>query len=251
VNGLRGRVVIVTRPPGQSEELAGLLRARGAEVIEAPAIRIEEVPPGGPLDEAIRDAAAGRFAWVVFTSAAGVDAWFERAASIGPGPGDLHALVAAVGPGTAEALSGRGRNPDLVPDTFSTAALGEAFPPGTGAVLLARADAAPVYLERALEAKGWTTNRVDAYRTILAEGLPADARTALDEGRVDAVTFTSASTVEGFIRAAGRAPDRVAAVCIGPVTAAAAREAGFTVAAEAEPHTIPGLVDAVSRAIGA
>jgi uroporphyrinogen-III synthase len=251
VSELRGRVVIVTRPPGQSQELAGLLRARGAEVIEAPAIRIEEVPPGGPLDEAIRDGAGERFAWVVFTSAVGVEAWFARAGDIGQGSGDLRARVAAVGPGTAEALSARGRDPDLVPETYTTAALGEAFPPGAGVVLLARADAAPVNLERALEAKGWTPIRVDAYRTILAEDLPAGARAALDEGRVDAVTFTSASTVEGFIRAAGRAPDRVAAVCIGPVTAAAAREAGFAVPAEAEPHTIPGLVEAVSRAVGA
>lgn len=251
MSGLRGRVVIVTRPPGQAEELAGPLRARGAEVIEAPAIRIEGVGPGGALDEAVRNAAAGRFAWVVFTSAAGVEAWFGRSGDIGPGYEDIRAPVAAVGTGTAEALMGRGRDPDLVPETFTTAALGDAFPEGTGAVLLARADAAPVDLERALEAKGWTTIRVDAYRTVLADSLPGEARTALDEGRVDAVTFTSASTVEGFVRATGGAPDGVAAVCIGPVTAAAARDAGFAVAAQAEPHTIPGLVEAVSRAIGA
>lgn len=250
MSGLRGRVVIVTRPPDQTEELARLLRARGAEVIEAPAIRIEGVPPGGPLDEAIRNSVEGRFAWVVFTSAAGVEAWFGRIPDMGPGYEDIRARIAAVGAGTAEALVRRGRDPDLVPQTFTTAALGEAFPEGTGSVLLARADAAPVDLERALEAKGWMTIRVDAYRTLLAEDLPAEARTALDRGRVDAVTFTSASTVEGFARAAGGAPDRLSAVCIGPVTAAAAREAGFAVAAVAEPHTIPGLAEAVSRAIG-
>jgi uroporphyrinogen-III synthase len=251
VTGLLGRVVIVTRPPGQTEELAGLLRARGAEVIEAPTIRIEEASPGGPLDDAIRVAAAGRFAWVVFTSAAGVHAWFERATELGPGSEEIRARMAAVGAGTAEALAARGRTPDLVPETFTTAALGDAFPEGKGAVLLARADAAPADLEHALQAKGWKTTRVDAYRTVLAESLPAEARTALDAGRVDAVTFTSASTVRGFGRVAGRPPDGVTAVCIGPVTSAAAREAGFAVAAEAEPHTIQGLVEAVIRAIGA
>lgn len=248
---LQGRVVMVTRPPDQAGELAELLRARGAEVIEAPAISIEEVAPGGPLDEAIRAAAGGKYAWVVFTSAAGADAWFRRADALGLGAGGLRALVAAVGGGTGEALAGWGRSPDLVPETFTTRALGETFPEGSGGVLMARADAAPGDLERAVAAKGWRVVRVDAYRTVLADGLPSGARGALDAGRVDAVTFTSASTVRGFVRAAGGLPDGVVAVCIGPVTAEAARQSGFRVGAEADPHTAQGLVEAVVRAIGA
>jgi uroporphyrinogen-III synthase len=248
VNGLEGRVVIVTRPEGQAAELAERLRARGAEVIEAPAIRIERVPPGGRLDEAIREAARGRYAWVLFTSAAGVEAWFGRADELSVG--DPEAMVAAVGAGTAEALTARGRHPDLVPPTYTTRALGEAFPDGTGEVLLARADLATAELEDALRDKGWAPIRVEAYRTELADDLPAPATAALEEGRVDAVTFTSASTVRGFVRAVGGAPDGVVAVCIGPVTAAAARQAGLTVAAEADPHTLDGVADAVARALG-
>jgi uroporphyrinogen III methyltransferase/synthase len=240
-----GGVVLVTRPEGSAEDLTERLRARGIEAIEAPTIRIESVPPGGPLDRAIRAASGGRFDWVVFTSAAGVEAWFDRARAVGAT--ELQARVGAVGPGTAENLARRGRDPDLVPTTFTTSALGEAFPRGPGSVLLARADLAAPDLEAALRAKGWTVDRVDAYRTAFVEELPPPARAALAEGRVGAITFTSASTVRGFIRAAGRPPDGVAAVCIGPVTAAAAREAGMEVAAEADPHTIEGLADAVVR----
>jgi uroporphyrinogen-III synthase len=250
MNSLEGKVIVVTRPRGQGEELAGRLRSRGAEVIEAPAIRIEPLPAGGPLDEAVRAASEGRYAWVVFTSAAGAEAWFDRAAAVGLKAEGPRARVAAVGTGTAEALAARGRRPDLVPETFTTVALGKVFPDGPGEVLLARADAATPDLEEALRAKGWTPARVDAYRTVLADRLPADAQAALEEGRVDAVTFTSASTVRGFVRVAGTLPEVVTAVCIGPVTAAAAREAGFTVAAEAEPHTVEGVVDAVARALG-
>jgi uroporphyrinogen-III synthase len=250
MTALRGRVVIVTRPEGQAADLASALRARGAVVIEAPAIRIEPVATGGPFDHSIREAAGGRYAWVVFTSAAGVQAWFDRASAIELGPGDLRARVAVVGAGTAEALEARGRKPDLIPGSFTTLALGEAFPAGTGEVLLARADAASVELDQALRTKGWTPVRVDAYRTVLAERLPEDARAALEAGTVDAVAFTSASTVRGFVGAAGGVPDGLPAVCIGPVTSAAAREAGMDVAAEADTHTVEGLADAIARALG-
>jgi uroporphyrinogen-III synthase len=248
---LRGRVVVVTRPEGQSAELSRALRARGAEVIDAPAIRIEPVPEGGALDEAILETARERYTWVVFTSAAGVEQWFDRAAALKLGPEELRSRVAVVGAGTADALEARGRRPDLIPETFTTLALGEAFPAGTGEVLLARADAASGELDRAIQARGWTPVRVDAYRTVLTERLPDDARAALEGGRVDAVAFTSASTVRGFVGAAGRLPGGVSAVCIGPVTSAAAREAGMDVAAEADPHTVEGLADAIARVLGA
>jgi uroporphyrinogen-III synthase len=247
VSSPQGQVVLVTRPEGAVGDLAARLRARGIEAIEAPTIRIEPVLPGGPLDQAIEAAAAGRYDWVAFTSAAGVEAWFDRAVAVGTT--ELNARLGAVGPGTAEGLSRRGRRADLVPDAFTTAALGEAFPPGTGTVLLPRADLASPDLEVSLRAKGWTVDRVDAYRTVLAEELPPEARAALAEGRVAAVTFTSASTVRGFVGAARPLPHGVPAVCIGPVTAAAAREAGFQVAAEADPHTIAGLLDAVIRTL--
>ncbi len=89
---------------------------------------------------------------------------------------------------------------------------------------------------------------VNAYRTRPVRSLRGEARRALDKGQVDAVVFTSASTVDGFVRIAGavRGP-RVA--CIGPVTARAARSAGFTVHAVARPHTIEGLVDGLERVL--
>jgi uroporphyrinogen-III synthase len=245
---LAGKVVLVTRPRDHDGGLMELLRERGAVPISAPTIRLEPVREGGPLDTAIRDTAMGGYLWVVFTSATGVEAWFERAAALGFDTRGLRAHVAAVGSGTADALRGWGIIPDLLPRTFTTAALGRAFPRGSGKVLLPRADIAPPELHDALKRKGWTVVRVNAYRTRPVRSLPVEVRRALDEGRVDAVAFTSASTVEGFVGMAGavRGP-RV--VCIGPVTARAARSAGFRVHAVARPHTIEGLVEGLERAL--
>lgn len=245
MTSLAGRVVLVTRPRPQAAALSDLLRARGAEPVEAPVIRVEEAVDGRAVDRAVEAAARGAYRWVVFTSAAGVEAWSARAEALGAGR--ARSRVAAVGAGTADALRAAGLEPDLVPRRFTTEALAEAFPSGSGPVLLPRADLATSELEEALRAKGWDPVRVDAYRTTFQEALPELARRALDEGRVDAVTFTSTSTVEGFVRLAGVVEGPVVA-CIGPVTAQAARRAGFRVDAVAEPHTLEGLVEAVAGA---
>ena len=242
---LTGRVVLVTRPEPAGAALVRRLRELGADAILSPTIEVEGPEAGGSLDDAVRQAAEGRFVWVVFTSGAGVRAWFDRTEALGAGP--PVADVAAVGEATAAALRARGVRSSLVPAAFTTEALAQAFPEGTGRVLLARADLATAELEDALRAKGWDPVRVEAYRVRLAGALAPAAAAALRDGRVDAVTFTAPSTVEGFVRLTdGRRPP---AVCIGPVTAEAARRAGLEVAAEADPHTEDGLLDAVVRAL--
>jgi uroporphyrinogen III methyltransferase/synthase len=90
---------------------------------------------------------------------------------------------------------------------------------------------------------------VDAYRTRFPRSLPAEARRALKDGSVDAITFTSASTVRGFIAGGGAADRPVRIVCIGPVTATEARGQGLRVHAVAHPHTTDGLVAALERAL--
>ncbi|HEY5860815.1 MAG TPA: uroporphyrinogen-III synthase [Actinomycetota bacterium] len=240
---LRGRVVLVTRPADQSASLVNYLDRSGARAIVAPAIEI--VPArSAALTTAVRDLSAGRFAWITLTSRATVEMLTTRL----PSPEDVRARVAAIGEGTAAAFTAwSGRTPDLVPATFTTTALARAFPRGHGRVLCARADIAPEGLEDALAAKGWTPTRVDAYRTKMPHILPREAREALRDGGVDAVTFTSASTVRGFVGALGAVKGAPKVVCIGPVTAREAREHGLTVHAVAKPHTVEGLVAALER----
>jgi uroporphyrinogen-III synthase len=242
---LAGRTILVTRPAEQAAPLVRELERRGARVLLAPAIRL--VPArSATLTGALKDLAAGGFAWIVLTSPTTVDVLRQRLAS----PRDVRAKVAAIGDGTADAFRRWSRRaPDLVPSRFTTSALARAFPRGHGRVLTARADIAPPGLEDALAKKGWAPTRVDAYRTRFARSLPRDAGDALRRGDVDAVTFTSASTVRGFVGALGGARGTPKVVCIGPVTAAAARRAGLRPAAVARPHTLEGLVAALERAI--
>ncbi|MBI4260698.1 MAG: uroporphyrinogen-III synthase [Actinobacteria bacterium] len=245
---MAGRRFLVTRPAEEAAELADLLRAEGAEAIVAPTIRIEplEGEALARLDTAARELADGAFEWVAFTSVRAVDAVLGRLAALGygPFPAVVRARLAAIGTATADRLAEAGLRAELVPERFTTEGLAQAFPEGTGRVLTPRADVAPDGLEDALAARGWSPTRVDAYRTELPDALPDEALRALREGRIDAVVFTSASTVRGFERlvsGVGLPP----AVCIGPVTAEAARAAGLEVAAVAEPHTVEGVVAAL------
>lgn len=244
---LAGRTIVVTRPAEQAAPLVQELERRGARVLVAPTIRLAPARSAA-LTAALKELAAGRFEWITLTSAATVDMLRDRLAT----PRNVRAKVAVIGDGTGAAFRRWSRRePELQPATFTTAALARAFPRGSGRVLCARADIAPAGLEDALTRKGWEPVRVDAYRTVFATSLPREARDALGRGDVDAVTFTSASTVRGFVDALGGARGTPKVVCIGPVTAAAAREAGLRPAAVARPHTLDGLVEALERAFPA
>jgi uroporphyrinogen-III synthase len=242
-SSLAGRTIVVTRPAERSERLVKLLDQRRARSIVAPAITVRPARSAA-LTAALQDLAVGGFAWILLTSPSTIAMLSDRLDS----PRDVRAKVAAIGDGTAEAfrLWAR-RDPDLRPRTFTTAGLARAFPRGRGRVLCPRADIAPEGLEDALASKGWTPLRVDAYRTVFPKTLPKRAREALAAGEVDAVTFTSASTVRGFVGAIGTVTGAPKVVCIGPVTAKEARAHGLTVHAVADPHTTDGLVAALER----
>jgi uroporphyrinogen III methyltransferase/synthase len=246
--GLDGRRVVVTRSTQQSGGLAGLLRERGAEVIEMPTIAIEPPESWTEVDDAVRRLAQGEFEWVTFTSANAVERFFSR---LGCMPAEVFSKtkVAAVGSATGALLNERGVGVDLVPDTYTAVDVARALGPGSGSVLLPRAADVPPDMARALQEAGWQTHEVAAYRTV-----PADRSDLADNvvtGGFDIITFTSASTVGGFIGmfsdAAALLTDKIVA-CIGPVTAEACRAAGLKVDVEATEHTASGLVDALAMA---
>jgi uroporphyrinogen III methyltransferase/synthase len=241
---LFGRRIVVTRAREQASELVERLRRLGAETIELPAITIDEPDDGGTgLGVAADDLRAGVYAWVVFTSANAVDrfcALLRDARDFGT------AKVAAIGPGTADALRRFGVEADLVPERFVAESLVEAFPPGEGRVLVPRAAVARDVLVEGLGTKGWQVTAVHAYRTRPAEPSPSALAEA---GKADAITFTSSSTVTNYLQVAGLDAVPPVVVCIGPVTAATARDAGLSVDVVADEHTIDGLVHAVVDAL--
>ncbi|HZP30370.1 MAG TPA: uroporphyrinogen-III C-methyltransferase [Acidimicrobiia bacterium] len=244
---LFGRTVVVTRAREQASGLRARLEQLGADVLELPSISIE------PLDVALPDLAG--FGWVVFTSANGVAAFFDR--GLAAAGLDARALapvrVAAIGPATATALEAHGVRADLVPERFVAESLLEAFPMPAAAgerVLLARAEQARDVLPDGLRARGYEVDVLAVYRTRPA--VPdADALERVRRGSVDALTFTSSSTVANFCDLVGAVPDpQPLVVSIGPVTSRTARDRGLRVDVEAGEHTIDGLVAALCDAIG-
>lgn len=245
---LDGRTVVVTRSGSRAHDLVAALQRAGAETIEMPLTTQTDPADGGV---ALREAAAevGRFAWVILTSANAANRFMAElrdARELGS------TLVAAVGPATGDALRMAGVEPDLVPAEHWAQGLIEEFPDhvvgSSGArVLFPCADQAPSTIPDGLGEKGWSVQRVEAYRTV---ALPPPEPALL--GRLadaDAVTFTATSSIKAYLALSGPdgapppAPPLV--VCMGPVTAASARTLGMTGVLEAHGASSEGIVAAL------
>lgn len=255
---LLGKRIVVTRAREQASALSTRLAELGAVPIEYPVIAFAPPDDLTPLDDAL--AHVERYDWIIFTSANGVRYVCERLRADGREPETLaDRRVCAIGPATAAALVEVGVQPTFVPDEFVAEAVVAQIGDVAGRwVLLPRADIAREALASGLEAKGAIVDQVVAYRTVLGE--PSSDVVALLRGsEVDAVAFTSSSTVKNFFARLDRsgmpedeARERLAVVtvaAIGPITARTAREYGLDVAVEAEEYTVPGLVDALVRAL--
>lgn len=240
---LTGRRVVVTRAEGQVLGLVSHLRALGAEPVVFPVIAIAPPEVGGPLDRAI--AQLERYDWVVLTSANGVEHFLTRLVEIKVSPRDhtIRGRVAAVGPATAAALRQRGVPVHLLPDEHRAEAILDEIGDVAGQrILLPCADIARPTLTKGLRALGAQVDRVTAYRNVLGKPIPA-AYDALRAG-VDVLTFTSSSSVRNFLALTqGLDYGAPLVACIGPVTAATARELGLRVNVVPEEYTIEGLVE--------
>jgi uroporphyrinogen III methyltransferase/synthase len=256
---LFGKRVLVTRAPQQATGTAALLRDYGAEPVVVPAIAI--APPGdpAPLARALSDLRCGAYAWVAFTSANGVErTWAALVASGSDARAFGAARIAAIGPATAVALTLHGLRADVVAKEFRGEGLAEellralAGDAATMRVLLPRAAKARDALPDALRGAGCVVDVVTAYETRppgneTVAGLLAE----LGAGRVDAVTFTSSSTVDNLCDllgpSAARLLERSRIASIGPVTSATARARGLRVDVTAAEFTVPGLVRALAE----
>jgi uroporphyrinogen III methyltransferase/synthase len=255
---LFGARILVTRSREQASALSDLLRERGADPVELPAIRIEPIPDNDRLVAALRNLSA--YAWVVLTSANAIPALARTLEALGlDARAFAGAKIAAIGPATAGALSERlGLRADFVPQEAVAEALIAQWPDAEIAgkrVLIPRAEEARDLLPRELQARGAVVDVVPVYRTLPDGEAAAEIRRRIEAGEIDAVTFTASSTVRNLVLALGPdaaqivSPLRVAA--IGPVTADTARELGLRVDAVAAEHTIPGLVEALEKLFAA
>lgn len=247
--------MLVTRARHQAGRLAEELRARGAEVLEVPAIEISPPESYEPLDRALRN--LSQYQWLIATSANAVAALRARMDALGlSAKACAHLRIAAIGSATAQALLALGLPPAITPPEYVAESLVEAIGGQTRGkhVLLVRAAVARDVIPDTLRAQGTRVDVVDAYRTVIPADSVTAIRTIFSSGRApDAATFTSSSTVANFfalLREAGvETPASLRTVSIGPITSHTLREHGWEPAAEAEPHDLAGLVEAVIRAL--
>ena len=280
---LEGCRVLVTRSPERSGPLAEALRLAGAVPLLLPLTATERAPDQAALDDAFAALGAGRFEWLVVSSATTVLALQEKAAERAVKLGDwlpAGTRVAAVGPASRRALEAAGIAVHFEPEQeHSAAGIVNGWPGGPADVLLPQADIAAPALARGLEAKGARVRTVVAYSTVdfpaeparrlgrsggdepdgdgpdgegTAAALPlltpAEAKAEVDDGALAAVVAASPSAVRRI--AATLAPlGSCRLVAIGPATAAEAEAQGLTVAATAREATPEGLVAAVIRAL--
>jgi uroporphyrinogen III methyltransferase/synthase len=230
------------------------LLALGAEPVECPAISIAPLEDFGELDAAI--ARLESYDWVVFTSVNGVEVFASRMSEVGGDPTALCSRkLAAIGPATRSRLEELGCAVAFMPDSYVAEAIVEQIGDVRGCrVLLPRADIARKALAEGLRQLGARVDEVAAYRTVHGDAT-ASLVEQLARHAVDAVTFTSSSTVrytiEGLVQAGLDEREAVellngaAVVCIGPITAGTATACGLNVTSVAGTYTTDGLIEAL------
>jgi len=245
---LLGKRIVVTRTRKQASVLSGKLRALGAHVIELPTIRIEPPSDLREFAELVQDAHI--YDWIVFTSANGVEAFFniffklyDDAREIGG------ARIAAIGPATAERVRDFHLHVDLQPEEFVAEDVVRVFKQQGSIenlkILLVRAEKARDLLPKELSALGAIVDQAFAYRTVPETRDTSGARRQLAEDGADLITFTSSSTVENFLALGLPWPKGMQVASIGPITSRTARDNGLKVDIEARRHDIDGLVQAI------
>ncbi len=246
---LFGRRILITRPLGQAGSLARPLEELGAEVLFQPAIAIAPTEDWDAVDRAVHQLAD--YDWLVFSSANGVDAFLARVWELGL---DTRALapvkIAAIGPGTRDALQRYQLRVDLLPLKFHGEHLAEALCAEAAGkrMLLVRANRGREVLAEQLTAVNAEVVQVVAYKNM--DVTTPDERIAglLAEHDIDWVTVTSSAIARSLHAMFGDLLQQTRLVSISPITSGTLRELGLDAAWEAKEATMQGIIDAIVEA---
>jgi uroporphyrinogen III methyltransferase / synthase len=247
---LSGKRIVVTRTRKQASMLSNRLRELGAEVLELSTIRIEHPTDLREFAELVQDAHI--YDWIVFTSANGVEAFFDIFFKLYKDAREIGgARIAAIGPATAQRVKDFHLHVDLQPADFVAEAVVKEFQKQGSIenlrILLVRAEQARDVLPKELSALGAIVDQAFAYRTVPETRDITDARKRLLSEGADLITFTSSSTVENFLALGLPWPKGMQIASIGPITSKTVSDHGLKVDIEARQHDIDGLVEAIRR----
>ena len=243
---LFGKKILVTRPAHQATALSGPLAELGAEVLFQAAIEIGPPVDWKPVDSALQR--LNEFDWLVFSSSNGVRYLLERLFAIGK---DVRALgsikLAAIGPGTAEALQRYHLNADLVPDEFRAESLAGSLAGNARGqrFLLARASRGREVLTEELAAAGGIVEQMVVYQSNDVTAADPHIAELLQSGKIDWVTVTSSAIAKSLVRLFGKSLKHTKLASISPITSGTLREIGFEPVAEAKEYAMAGVVEAI------
>lgn len=233
---LGGRQILITRSREKGSVLAGRLRELGAQVIELPSIVTKPITPRKQFQKALENfGTQTEEAWFIFTSPVGVEVFFNQLSQLKI---DIRSLLkrkadikfGVIGSATAKELNGYGIFADIMPDNYCAAELGlklAAEAKSGSQILIARAREGSAELVPPLSDAGLLVEDIPIYETVYEthEQIREIIQGIFSAGEIDAVTFTSASTVHGFAQTMKDLDfSKVKAVCIGEQTAHAAKE---------------------------
>ena len=251
---LSGKRIVITRTRKQASALSSKLRALGAQVIELPTIRIEPPNDLRSFAELVQDAHI--YDWIVFTSANGVEAFFEIFFKLYDDVREIGAArIAAIGPATAQRVKDFHLHVDLQPEEFVAEAVVKEFQKQGSIenlrILLVGAEKTRDVLLKELSALGAIVDQAFAYRTVPETRDTTGARRQLAREGADLITFTSSSTVENFLALGLPWPKGMQVASIGPITSKTARDHGLKIDVEAHRHDIHGLVQIIQDFLAA
>ncbi len=246
---LFGKRIVITRARAQASSRVSELTKLGAQCIEIPTIKI--VPPEdiSPLKKSIEN--IDIYDWLVFTSVNGVKFFFDTLFDMRKDVRSLgHLKLACIGPVTKERLQDYGIISDILPETYRAESVIKAFSNielKNKKILLPRAKKARTILPEELTKMGAKVDEVIAYETLLDIDKKEELINLLQDNKIDAVTFTSSSTVSNFIslldsKDSSKLLKNVITASIGPITSETARSLDIEPDIEAKEYTIQGLV---------
>src|SRR5213595_1250529 len=245
---LLGKRIVITRTRKQSSVLSNKLRALGAHVIELPTIRIEPPSDLREFAELVQDVHV--YDWIVFTSANGVEAFFDIFFKLYDDAREIGGVrIAAIGPATAQRVKDFHLHVDLQPEEFVGEAIVREFKKQESIenerILVVRAENARDVLPKGLSAAGAIVDEAFAYRTVPETRDISGSQRQLAHDGADLITFTSSSTVENFVALGLPWPKGMRIASIGPITSKTVRDQGLEVDVEAHRHDIDGLVQMI------
>ncbi len=249
---LFGKKIVITRARAQASSLVSTLSKLGAHCIEIPTIQIAPPRDINPLKESIKN--IKNYDWLIFTSVNGVKFFFNTLFDMGKDVRALgHLKFACIGPVTKERLKDFGIISDILPETYRAESVIDAFSTVEikgKKVLLPRAKKARTILPEELIKMGARLDEVIAYETLLNTQEKEELISLLENNEIDAITFTSSSTVSNFMsqiesKDAKKLLENVVIASIGPITSDTARSLDIEPDIEAREYTIQGLVDSL------